>query len=148
MALIDQLNADMKAAMRAREKRRLTVIRGMISEIKRLAIDEGKEALSEEEEIAFLSKQAKQRRESIESYRKADREDLVEQEQAELAIIEEYLPEQLSEEEAESKIRAIIERVGASEKSDLGKVMGPAMAELKGKFPGNEVKNIALRILS
>lgn len=147
MALLDDLTKDMKDAMRAKEKERLTVIRGMIAELKRMAIDGQKEALSDEEEIAFLSKQAKQRRESISAFEEADRADLAEKEARELAIIDAYLPEQLTDEEAEAKIQAIIDRVGAQSKADIGKVMGPAMAEMKGRYPGSNVKDITMRLL-
>lgn len=147
MALLEDLTKDMKDAMRAREKERLTVIRGMIAELKRMAIDGKKDELTEEEEVAFLSKQAKQRRESISSFEGAGRDDLAEKEARELAIIDTYLPEQLSGEEAEAKIQAIIDRVGAQSKADIGKVMGPAMAEMKGQYPGSAVKDITMRLL-
>jgi uncharacterized protein YqeY len=147
MALSDKLREDMKAAMKAREKVKLTTIRGLLSEIKQMAIDEGKEQLTEEEEIAFLSKEAKQRRESIETFEEAGRDDLAAKEREELEIIDGYLPEQLSDEEAEEKVQAIIDKVGAKDKSDLGKVMGPAMQEMKGRYPGSQVKDIALRLL-
>lgn len=146
MALLDQLKDDMKAAMKAREKGRLTTIRGLISELKNMAIN-GKE-VSGQDEIVFLSKQAKQRRESIETYKDAGRQDLVDKEQAELDVIREYLPEQLSDEKAEEVVQGIIDDVGAESPADLGKVMGQAMQKLKGKYPGAQVKDIALKLLS
>lgn len=145
MSLLAKLTDDMKTAMKARESERLSVIRGLIADIKRLEIDT-KSTLDEAGELDFLTKQAKRRRESIESFASV-RPELAEKERAELAIIEEYLPKQLTPEEASEVVRPIIERVGATSKKDVGKVMGPAMAELKGRFPGKDVKSLVESLL-
>jgi|SRR5690554_3338446 len=145
MSLLDKLTEDMKAAMRAKEKERLTTIRGLLSEVKRIEIDT-KKSMTEDDEIAFLSSQAKRRREAIDAFAET-RPELAQKERDELEIIEEYLPKQLSPEEASEIVRAIIEKVGATSKKDLGRVMGQAMGQLKGRFPGGEVKALAEGLL-
>jgi len=145
MSLLQKLTEDMKTAMRAKEKERLTTIRGLIAEIKRMELD-GNKTLSEDEEIAFLTTQAKRRREAIEAFQ-TERPELAQKEQEELELITTYLPQQLSEEEASEVLKKIIAEVGATSKKDLGKVMGKAMQELKGRFPGNEVRNLVATLL-
>jgi len=102
----------------------------------------GQLELTEEQEIEALSQIAKQRRDSIEQYTNAKREDLAEKEAAELAIIETFLPAQMSDEEVESEIEQIIAQVGATSAKDMGKVMGPVMQQLKGKADGKKVQSI------
>lgn len=154
MSLYTKLSTDMKAAMKARDAKRRDALRLLLSDLQTLLIDvegadlEEKSAnLGEQGEINFLTTQAKRRRESIESYESAGRDDLAEQEKFELGIIEAYLPQQLSREEAEEIIRGIIEDVGATSRKQLGQVMGKAMARLKGRFPGGEVKGIVASLL-
>lgn len=146
MSLLTKLTEDMKTAMRARESERLTTVRGLLAEVKRIELD-SKKSMSEEEEIQFLTTQAKRRREAMDAFAET-RPELAEKEGAELAIIEEYLPKQLSRDEAAEIVKTIIEKVGASSKKDLGRVMGQAMKELKGRFPGGEVKALAESLLS
>lgn len=145
MSLLQKLTDDMKSAMRAKDKARLTTIRGLIAEIKRMELD-GNKTLSEDEEIAFLTTQAKRRREAIEAF-EGSRPELAQKEQEELDLITGYLPKQLSPEEATDILRTIIEDVGATSKKDLGKVMGRAMKELKGRFPGSDVRNLVAQLL-
>lgn len=146
MALLEKLTEDMKTAMKARDKERLTVVRALIADLKKAKIDTGTD-LDEQGEIDFLTKQAKRRREAIDAFQDAGRQELADAEAAELAVIETYLPKQLSAEEATEVVRTIIDRVGASSKKDLGRVMGPAMGELKGRFPGKDVKAIVESLL-
>ena len=129
--LKERITADMKSAMRAKEKQRLRAIRLILAVIKQREVDERRE-LEEAELIALLDKMAKQRRESIEQYRDADRTDLAEQEQFELELIQGYLPEALGEEEIEALIEEAIATTGATSMRDMGKVM----AELKPKLQG------------
>ena len=145
MSLKDRITTDIKTAMKSKDKIRLETVRS----IKKLLLEkevgirpEGREALTETEEMELLAQLAKQRRDSIEQYRQAGREELAQQEAAELAIIEEYLPRQLSEEEVATIIDEVIARVGASSPKDMGKVMGPAMQELKGKADGKKVQQL------
>ncbi|MGK7899843.1 MAG: GatB/YqeY domain-containing protein [Hormoscilla sp.] len=145
MSLKDRITSDIKAAMKSRDKVRLETVRS----IKKLLLEkevsvrpQGQEALTEAQELEVLAQLAKQRRESIEQYRQAGREDLVAQESQELAIVEEYLPRQLSDEEVGAIIDEIIAQVGASSPKDMGKVMGPAMQQLKGQADGKKVQQL------
>lgn len=147
MGLQDKLAEDMKAAMKAREADRLGVIRMMLSDIKTERINLMRD-LTEEEEIGFLSRQAKRRRESIEAYTNAARVDLADIEKRELAVIETYLPQQLSVDEVREIIRAAIAEVGATSPKDMGKLMGVLMPRLKGRFPGKDVKPLAESLLA
>jgi len=104
-------------------------------------------ALDEEAVLAILAKQAKQRRDSIEQFRKGGRSDLVSQELAELMVIESYLPSQLSDEEIESSIREIVIDVGATGPSSMGKVMGAAMEKLRGVADGKRVQEIVRKVI-
>jgi uncharacterized protein len=150
MTLKDRISEDIKTAMKAQDKVKLEAVRG----IKKVILEKesevrakGREILTEEEEITLLSQQAKQRRDSIEQYQKANRSDLAEQEAQELAIIESYLPAQLSAEEVEATIRDIIQEVGAASPKDMGRVMGPVMQRLKGKADGKTVQSLVQKLL-
>ncbi|MEM7773613.1 MAG: GatB/YqeY domain-containing protein [Cyanobacteria bacterium P01_A01_bin.37] len=143
MSLKDRISEEIKTAMKAKDKIRLETVRG----IKKLILEKesdvrakGQDELTEEQELAILTQLAKQRRDSIEQYTKAGRDELAEKEAQELTILEEYLPAQLSEAEIEAVIEGLIAKTGASGPKDMGKVMGPAMKELKGKADGAKVQ--------
>lgn len=138
MALVDQLTQDMKAAMKARDKERVQAVRLLLSNVKTLMKDKGD--LSEKDEIAFLSTEAKRRRESIVAYDEAGRDDLSAKEKLELTVIQGYLPEQLSEDEVKTLIAAAIADTGASTRKDFPKVIKAVMPKVKGRFPGKQVK--------
>ena len=145
MSLKDQISDDIKTAMKAKDKVRL----GAVRSIKKVIIEresavraDGQEGLTEAQEMEILVQQAKQRRDSITQYQNAGRDDLAETEAAELAVIETYLPAQMSDDEIGAVIEAIIANVGASSPRDMGKVMGPAMKELKGKADGKKVQDL------
>ncbi len=145
MSLKEQIGEDIKTSMKAKDKIRLETVRGIKKAIleKEVALrPKGQDSLTEEQEIALLAQQAKQRRDSIEQYKKAGREDLAEKEQQELIIIETYLPEQLDDTKLEEIVDKIIVDVGATSPKDLGKVMGPAMKELKGKADGKKIQEM------
>jgi uncharacterized protein len=151
MSLIDRIGEDIKAAMKSRDKLRLETVRG----VKKLLLEkvvearaQGKEALSQEEELAALTQLAKQRRDSIAQYQAAGRPELAEKEQQELDILQEYLPAQLSEAEVQAVVDKIIAEVGASGTKEMGKVMGPAMQQLKGKADGKVVQDMVKRRLA
>lgn len=161
MTLYETLSADVKEAMKARDSKRRDALRLVFSDLKTMLIDikvedleEGADAnvakaqtLGDEGEIKFLSTQAKRRRDSIQSYEEAGRDELAEQEKYELALIESYLPKQLTEDEARDVVREVIAEVGATSKKQFGQVMGKAMAKLKGRFPGGQVKGIVQGLL-
>jgi len=109
---------------------------------KEVSVRPGQTELTEAQEIEVLAQQAKQRRDSIEQYHQAGRPDLAEKEAQELAIIEEYLPQQLSDPEISQLIDQIIAQVGATSSKDMGKVMAPAMQQLKGKADGKKVQEL------
>ncbi|MDJ0575874.1 MAG: GatB/YqeY domain-containing protein [Xenococcaceae cyanobacterium MO_234.B1] len=145
MGLKEQIAEDIKSAMKARDKIRLETVRSIKKAIleKEVALrPKGQDSLTAEQEIELLAQQAKQRRDSIDQYQKAGREDLAEKEQQELAIIETYLPKQLDDAELEQILAQIIKDVGASSPKDLGKVMGTAMKQLKGKADGKKIQEI------
>jgi uncharacterized protein YqeY len=146
VSLQEKLTADMKEAMKAREADRLSVIRMLLADIKKLAIDTQKQP-TEEEEISFLSSQAKRRRDSIEAFTAGGREDLAATERAELAVIETYLPAQLSADEVTAMAKEVIAEVGATTVKDAGKVMGKLSPKLKGRFPGKDIKPIVESLL-
>ena len=131
MSLRDRMTVDMKAAMKAREAARRDTLRMLLSALGNERIRLQRD-LDEAEEIDFLATQAKRRRESIDAYEQAERQELADQERAELAVIEEYLPKQLSEDEVRALVRDAIEQTGASSKKDMGRVM----AALKEKYTG------------
>ncbi|MGK7960262.1 GatB/YqeY domain-containing protein [Crocosphaera sp.] len=143
--LKEKLTEEIKQAMKAKDKIRLETIRSLKKVILEKEVEvrpKGQTELTPEQELEVLAQQAKQRRDSIEQYRQGGRDDLADKEAQELAIIETYLPRQLSTEEIEGIIEQIIESVGATSPKDMGKVMGPAMKELKGKADGKQVQEI------
>jgi uncharacterized protein len=143
MSLKTRISDDIKTAMKAKDKVRLETVRSIkkvILEKETLVRPSGQEELTEEQELEVLSQLAKQRRDSIDQYQKAGREDLAATESAELAIIEEYLPQQLTEAEIEAVIDQLIAQTGATGAKDMGKVMGPAMQQLKGRADGAKVQ--------
>ncbi|HLR25240.1 MAG TPA: GatB/YqeY domain-containing protein [Fodinibius sp.] len=151
MALKDQIMADLKQAMKAKEQKKLQVLRSLKAKLLEREISEregGEASLSDEQTIEVLMKAAKQRKESIEQFEKGGREDLVQSEKAELEIINSYLPEMLSEEEVREVARKKIEQTGAENMADMGRVMGAMMQELKGKAEGSLVSKVVKEELS
>lgn len=141
MSLLDVLTEEMKRALKAQDKTTLSTVRLLISELKNARINSGKD-LTPDDEIAVLISAAKKRKESIEAYQAGNRQDLLEREQQELDIIQKYLPQQMSDEDVEKAIDEIITANGATNISDLGKVMSEAMKVLKGRADGKKVQNI------
>ncbi len=151
MSLKDRITEDIKLAMKAKDKVRLETVRSIKKSILEKEVSvrpSGQETLTEEQEMEVLVQLAKQRRDSIAQYQQAGRPDLVEQETQELAILEEYLPKQLSDAEIGQVIDDLIRQVGATSAKDLGKVMGPAMQQLKGKADGKKVQDMVKAKLS
>ncbi|MET3699289.1 hypothetical protein SAMN05877753_10272 [Bacillus oleivorans] len=148
MSLVQRLNDDMKQAMKNKEKEKLSVIRMLKASLQNEAIKVGKSELSEEEELTVLSRELKQRKDSLHEFEKAGRDDLVEKIQTELRFVEEYLPEQLSEEELSAIIDEVISSLGATSKSEMGKVMGAVIPKVKGKAEGSLVNKLVMQKLS
>ncbi|MGX7351038.1 glutamyl-tRNA(Gln) amidotransferase subunit E [Enterococcus canis] len=147
MSLLTTLNEDMKTAMKAKDKESLTVIRMLKSAIQNEQIKEGRE-LNDEEELTVLSREMKQRRDSLAEFEKADRTDLVEKVQKEIVIVEKYLPAQLSEAEIREIVQNAIDQTGATSPKEFGKVMGAVMPKVKGKADGNQVNAIVKELLN
>lgn len=151
MSLKDRISEDIKNAMKAKDKIRLETVRSIKKVILEKEVSvrpQGQESLTESQEIEILAQLAKQRREAIEQYRQAGRDQLAQQEAQELAIIEEYLPGQLSDEEVAAVVDEIIASVGATSSKDMGKVMGPVMQQLKGRAEGQKIQAIVKAKLS
>ncbi|SHK27047.1 hypothetical protein SAMN05216582_101137 [Selenomonas ruminantium] len=146
MSLKEQLTADMKEAMKNKEKERLAVIRMVRGAIRQQEID-GQKELGEEDVIAVISKEVKMRRDSIEEFQKGGREDLVAKTQAEIDVLMPYLPAQLSEDEVRELVKAAVEQTGAASPKDMGKVMGVLMPKVKGRADGKMVNNIVKSFL-
>jgi uncharacterized protein YqeY len=147
MGLKETLENDLKEALRSKDERRKTTLRLALAAIHNAEIAKGK-ALEEGEVLAVLSKEAKQRRESAALFAEGGREDLVDQENKELEILTEYLPEQLSEAEIEARVREVIDEVGATSAAQMGDVMRVLMPQMKGKADGQLVSTMVKRILS
>ncbi|SDD19089.1 hypothetical protein SAMN05421663_107204 [Terribacillus halophilus] len=148
MSLTERLNQDMKTAMKARDKETLGVIRMVKAALQNEAIRTGNDTLSEDEELTVLSREVKQRKDSLQEFQEAGRDDLVQKLEAELQVLKDYLPEQLSEEELEDIIKQTIAEVGATSKKDMGSVMSAVMPKVKGKTDGSLVNKIVNKHLS
>ena len=139
MSLKETLNNDIKSAMKAKDKETLAVLRMIKTAVQAAEIDK-KEELNAEEELTILAREAKQRRESLAEFVKAGRDELVSKTEAEIEIVERYLPKQLSVEEVKEVIATVAEKIGATSQKEFGKLMGAVMQELKGKADGNVIK--------
>ena len=150
-SLLDRLNDDLKQAMRDKDKVRLRTLRSVRAALQNKEIDQrtdGAEGtLSEQEQLAVLRKQVSQREDSIEQYREAGRDDLVQKEREEIDVLEEYMPDPLSEDELEEILQDIIEEVGAESMADMGPVMGRAMDQLRGRVDGTRVQEKVKELL-
>ncbi|NOU95465.1 GatB/YqeY domain-containing protein [Paenibacillus sp. LMG 31456] len=146
MSLSERLNEDMKLAMKSQAKFKLSVIRMVRAAIKNIEIDQRK-SLDDQEVLDVLSREIKQRRDSLQEFEKAGREDLAETVKAEIDILIEYLPQQLTEEEVKAIVQQTIQEVGASSKADMGKVMGALMPKVKGRADGKIVNQAVQQLL-
>lgn len=141
MTLTERINADLKAAMKSGDQVRLNTVRSIRAVLIELS-KRGTGAITPEDEVQALITAAKKRREAIEMYEKAGRRDLADTEGQELAVIQEYLPKQMTKEEAAAVVARVITETGASGPKDMGKVMGPVMKELKGKIDGAVIQEL------
>lgn len=149
MSLQDKVMTEMKAAMRAKDANKLEALRAVKSAILLAQTDAGgKDGLNEDEELKLLQKLVKQRKESAAIYKEQGREDLAQPELDQAEVIEQFLPEQMSEEEIEKEIERIIGETGASGMQDMGKVMGVASKELAGKADGRTISTIVKKKLA
>ncbi len=148
MSLKTKIDADIKAAMLARDQVKLLALRDIKKGILIEETKPGAEGLTEGDEMRILQKAVKQRKDSAEIYKTQNRADLLDKELAEIAIIEAYLPAAMSEEELQNLVQAIITKTGASALSDMGKVMGVASKELAGKAEGRAISEMVKKLLA
>ena len=147
MDLIDQLESDLAEAMKLRDEVQVTTLRLLKSSLKNYEIDLGHD-LTMQEALSVLQKEAKKHQDSINQYNSANREDLAKEEQAELDVIEKYLPEQMPREELEKIVDKVIAELNATGPADMGKVIGKVRAETEGKADGAMIAEIAKSKLS
>ena len=148
MSLLDQLNDDLKAAMREGDQARKLTLRSVKTAIRQEEVSgDTARTLSDEEIVDIIAKQAKQRRDAIEEFTKGGRADLVEIEEVELVILEEYLPAQLSREQIVEEAKNVIAEVGATSPRQMGLVMRPLMESLRGQADGKLVSQVVQELL-
>lgn len=148
MALIDAMNDALKSAMKGGRKDEVGIYRMLLSEIKRLAIDRKmRDEIEDDLVIEALTKAKKTRQESVEQYRSGGRDDLADKEEAEIAIVQQYLPESLSTEEIAAIVDAAVTESGAQSPKEMGKVMKLVMPKVKGRADGKEVNRLVMERL-
>nr|WP_319571683.1 GatB/YqeY domain-containing protein [uncultured Draconibacterium sp.] len=149
MAILDQINDDIKAAMKAREKEKLEALRGIKKVMLEAQTAKGAgDVLADDDALKIISKLAKQGTDSATIYKEQGREDLYEQEIKQVAIFESYLPAKMSDEELTAVVKAVIEQVGASSMKDMGKVMGVASKKLAGQADGKDIADKVKALLA
>ena len=141
MSLLQQLTSDMVTAMKKRDRETLNVVRMRKAAVQNEQIELGHD-LSSDEEIAVMAREYKQRKESLEEFEKAGREDLISQAKKELAIVESYMPKQLSKDEVTSIVEGVINELNASSMKDFGKVMKSVMPKVQGQADGKLVNQV------
>ena len=147
MALKDSIQEALKGALKRQQRVEVSTLRLLLSEIKYAEIAQQKPA-DDNKVLDVITREVKRRRESIQAFQKGNRSDLVAQEEAELAILMSYLPEQMSRAEIVAAVRQVVDAVGAEGPSDKGKVMSQLMPQLKGKADGKEVSEIVSELLA
>jgi hypothetical protein len=147
MGIIDKIQHDLHEAMKKKEKEKINTLRNIVGTLKYKVIEKG-EGITEQEEIKVIQSLAKQRKDSIEMYKKGERNDLVEIESNELSIISEYLPREMSEKEVRSFVKDSVEESGAQSIADLGKIMPIIMKKGAGRVNGKLAQQILREILS
>ncbi|HHX75667.1 MAG TPA: GatB/YqeY domain-containing protein [Firmicutes bacterium] len=145
--MLKKIQEEMKNAMKAGEKKRLSTIRMLLAAIKNESIEKKKE-LSTEDILGVIQREIKQRRTAIADFRAGGREDLVKENEAEIALLENYLPPQLSDAELEALVRQAVAETGATSLREMGKVMGKIMPQVKGKADGERVQAAVRKILA
>lgn len=146
MSLLNLLNDDIKTAMKTKDKETLSVLRMLKAAIQNEQIKSGRD-LNGEEELTVLSREMKQRRDSLSEFEKAGRDDLADKAKNEITIVEKYMPKQLSDEEIQAIVQEAVVETGATSPSEFGKVMGAVMPKVKGKADGNLVNAIVKQTL-
>jgi len=140
--LEEKIQSDMKEALKAGDKDKVSTLRMVMSEMKNKKIEDGTEELDDAKVVSLMQKKARQHKESIEKFREGGRDDLAEKETRELAVIEEYLPEEMAEEELTGIISGVIEETGASSARDMGRVMKEVISRVQGRADGKVISRI------
>lgn len=148
MTILARLNEDMKQAMREKNKEKLNVIRMIKASLQNELISTGEEVLSEDSELSILSRELKQRKDSLQEFKSAGRDDLVEKVEYEIALVQNYMPQQLSHDELEQIVKQTIGEVNATSTKDIGKVMSAIMPKVKGKAEGSLINKIVQNYLN
>lgn len=150
MILLEQIDQDLTTAIKSKDKIKTSTLRMLKSTIHNWQIAERLQAKAPEDSqvIALIQKEIKSRREALEMYQKGGREELAQKEKGEIAVLEKYLPQQMSEEEIRTRAKELVAKTGASGPQDIGKIMGPIMANLKGRADGSLVAKIVKEELS
>ncbi|WP_010531033.1 GatB/YqeY domain-containing protein [Lentibacillus jeotgali] len=148
MTLTEQLNQDMKQAMKSKEKDKLAIIRMLKASLQNESIKLGNKNLSEDEELTVLSRELKQRKDSLQEFKSAGRDDLVDKLEVEIDVIQAYMPQQLTEEELEEIVKATIKEVNAASKKDMGNVMSTIMPKVKGRADGAQINKLVQKHLN
>ena len=144
--IAQKIQEDLKTAVRAQDKPRVSTLRMILSGLKNAELEE-REELTDEKELAVIASYARRIKESIEEFRKAEREDLIAKENVELAIVLSYLPEQMSDEDIRREAALVIVDIGATTPRDMGRVMGEMMKRFKGKVDGAAVNRVVSELL-
>jgi uncharacterized protein YqeY len=146
VSLVQQLDQDMKAAMKQKDKETLSTIRMVRASIKKVEIDNRGE-LSDDQALEVLVREIKQRKDSLQEYEKAGRDDLASKEKREIEILSTYLPKQLTEEELRAIVDKAIAETGATSKKEMGKVMGAVLPLVKGRADSKQVNQLVQQLL-
>ncbi len=147
MGLYQKIDSDSKAALRAGDKMKLSVLRMVLSSAKMIEIEKGQDALDDASVAQIIQKQIKQHKESIDQFNSGNRPDLVKKETEELNVLESYIPKQLTDEEVASLVKEAIAQTGAVSKSDMGKVMKAVLEKAQGRSDGKTVNRIVMSLL-
>lgn len=143
----DRIYNDLTVALKARDTEKAGVLRMLLASMKNVEIDNRGKEMTDADYLAIVKKEVKKRKDSIEAFQSAGRDDLVKKESSEVALLSAYLPEELSDDEVKKALQEIIAQSGATGAKDMGKVMGHAMQKLKGKADGSRVKTLLQELL-
>ncbi|MFH0891160.1 MAG: GatB/YqeY domain-containing protein [Candidatus Falkowbacteria bacterium] len=149
MSILNDINNDLKEAMRSKEELKLSTLRMIIAALKNKKIELGnKNELTDEEAVSVFQTEVKKRRDSASVYEAGDRDDLAEKEKAEIMILEKYMPAMMDEAEIEKITKDVVASMSETRPEDFGKIMGAVMAKVKGKADGGLVKDVVKRVLA
>lgn len=147
MKLLEQLKADLKAALMAKKELEISTLRLLLAEVRNLEIEKKRAALKEEDIVVLIRREIKKRREAEEAFKKGKRPELAEKEKKEAIILTHYLPQEMSEEELTKIVESVVKQIGEVGSKDFGRVMGQVMGQIKGRADGNKVAQLVKKQL-